>query len=174
MRVIYCGRWFLVGLVLAMLSCIAEPALCQSGKKSIPPEVALSKGVEMGAITISPIANEKRLVVFRLATSWIPGEGRKGFFRYRLSAVPYGADPDGVATYLRKLSSCSLYLEIYDSEQFKLRSIPVIFDREVSNSGDLVSMTSNDMVQMDLMEYKSFAPAGSWNVSWRAVGSCAI
>jgi hypothetical protein len=157
-----------------MVFAVASPAPSQNNKGTATVPPSLSKGLDMGSVTIKPIPEEKRSAVFMLFTSWIPGEGRKGFIRYRINAAPDGGDLKEVITYMQKLTSCSFNLELYDSENFKLRTIPLTFSREISSSGDVVAMSSIDMSQMDLAEYKSFIPRERWTISWVGQGSCSI
>ena len=167
------NRIALVGL-MCFASLNTTPGMCQSSKAPATAPTSLSNGVDMGRVKINPLSGEKRATVFQLSTSWIPGEGSKGYIRYRISVAPDGGDLNEVIAYMHKLNSCSFNLELYDSEHFKLRSIPLLFIREVASSGDVVAMSANDMFQMGLAEYKSFISGGNWTISWGSTGGCSI
>jgi hypothetical protein len=117
-------------------------------------------------------------IVFHLTTSWIPGPDHKGSFRFKLMAAPERAalaedqdksselyGPEATASLLRRVHNCVIDIELYDSDGFVLRDVPVPFSLGMGSSGNLVALSANNAVQMDADEYKKFI-VGSWIVTW--------
>jgi hypothetical protein len=115
-------------------------------------------------------------LVFNLATSWIPGEDRKGRFRYKIE-VRAGFDKDTVATLdsteklFNKAKTCDFFLKLLDADEFELRDIPLTFDNNVNSSLMLVGLSANSSVPMTAVEYRSLVGApnssGKWSINWR-------
>ena len=134
------------------------------GKKSESP--SLSDAADMG-IEKSPILNDDpHLAVFHLVTSWIPGEQKKGYVRYRISVIGSGVGLKEAPKYIDRLNKCDYTLILYDSGNFVLRRIPLVFMRGVADSGDVTELNANDLSQMSLAEYKMFVEKGVWQIGW--------
>jgi hypothetical protein len=120
---------------------------------------------------------------FTLVTSWIPGEGHKGMFRYKLDSAPikpaYGTklegnidydDPDVVEKFVQRIHKCTFFLQLYDSDGFLLRTITVDFINTIDGSGRIVGLSANSSTQMDADEYKKLVGnsilSGSYNILW--------
>jgi hypothetical protein len=117
-------------------------------------------------------------IVFHLTTSWIPGPDHKGSFRFKLMAAPERAasmeeqdkspelySPEATANLLQRVHDCIIEIELYDSDGFILRDVPIPFSLGMGSSGNLVALSANNAVQMDADEYKKFI-VGSWIVTW--------
>ncbi|MFZ0303113.1 MAG: hypothetical protein WAL75_10520 [Terracidiphilus sp.] len=121
---------------------------------------------------------------FDLATSWIPGEDHKGMFRFKLFAsakrpelgaklpgnIDYD-DPEQVEKFIKRVHRCTVFLELYDSDGFLLREIPITFASGLDSSGRITELSANSAAQMDADEYrkligKTGATGGSFNISW--------
>jgi hypothetical protein len=77
----------------------------------------------MGNVEIRPLHGDKHDALFTLATSWIPGEGHKGYFRYRVTVSVVGLDLKATTTYIKALRDCHFDLMLYDAGGFKLRDV---------------------------------------------------
>jgi hypothetical protein len=122
-----------------------------------------------GSETVHVLKMESVLAHFTVQTSWIPGEARKGFFRYQITAGPNTPTADDSA-YIEKLHACDFAIRLYDNGGFLLRRIPVVFIRNVDNDGKYTSISSNDIEQLDLIDYKAFLK-GSWEMDWQCYGN---
>jgi hypothetical protein len=113
-------------------------------------------------------------VVFRLSTSWIPGEDHQGRFRYKLDGTPKFAveypEPNQGEELLKRVQACTIHLLLYDRNEFELRTIQVQFIRAVNDQLKLSALNANQSVQMDVEEYRLFwksdSSRGSWKVAW--------
>lgn len=117
-------------------------------------------------------------IVFHLTTSWIPGPDHKGSFRFKMMAAPERAalpeeqnkppelyGPEATASLLRRVHDCIIEIELYDSDGFILRDVPIPFSLGMGSSGNLIALSANNAVQMDAEEYRKFI-VGSWVVTW--------
>lgn len=160
---------------LLLFCLIASPIFCQSQKPSntgANANASLSKTINWPSTKIGPLNPANHLATFSLATSWIPGEQHKGYFRYRIS-VTSGETPLSESTaYFKLLNSCQFFIVLLDSQDFKLREIELFFDDVVSESGDIVALSSNNMAQMDLDDYRSLVNGGGYNFKWGRRGPC--
>lgn len=135
----------------------------------------LAKKLEWGSLDLRLFHDVDAKLVFTLATSWIPGEDRKGRFRYKVDATAGFEDGttatlDSAEKVLNRAFGCDLYLRLQDSDDFELRSIPLAFNRTVNSSMMLVGLTSNSSVPMSATEYRSFVgttrTSGTWTITW--------
>ncbi len=152
----------------------------QAGKApDARPTVSLTKPIDCGTFT-TRLFSDSNKVIFQLSTSWIPGEKHKGLMRYKLKAFPEVTGSQTSATdrqestldevLLKRVHACDIFLHLYDSDGFMLRSINVSFTFGVDDQARVRDLFTNSSVQMDAQEYRQFvgnvnAP-GSWNVSW--------
>src|SRR5262249_49564438 len=141
--------------------------------------LSLSKPIDFGVYS-ARLFSEARKVNFSLTTSWIPGENHKGMLRYKINVAPQPTEPpdpvlasdEDTATLMKRVHSCSIFVNLYDQDGFVLRRIHVIFDQGVDENVKLRSLYANEAVQMDAQEYRTFigkadgTEAGSWNMSW--------
>jgi hypothetical protein len=175
-----------IARLIAILLCLSFTA-CFSQHPSTSPHAAnstasLAKPVSWGIGKYRLFKNDEANVSATLATSWIPGEGHKGMFRYRLSIFatqpslenqqkhPEWTDPDWKEQFMSRVYACSFYLELYDVDEFRLRTIPLILQKGVDDQARLWSLSVNSSVQMDADEYRSLVgtdkTSGSWSLSW--------
>ncbi len=103
---------------------------------------------------------------FILLTSWIPGEGHKGSFRYQVAAWGVNLADSEKATYVKKLYRCDFTLELKDKDDFILRRIKLPLRGAVGPNGALIELDANDATQMDLPDYRSLINGGGFAVSW--------
>jgi hypothetical protein len=77
-------------------------------------------------------------------------------------------EPDeSVEKLLKRISRCTITLELYDKDEFVFRRHPVPFIRGVDpEHARLHSLYANDTFQMDAQEYRQFIDSGSWTVLW--------
>ena len=148
-------------LVLAFATCAAQ----RINHVTLPPS-SLAKGISWAPDVAHVLGPNKHEAVFTMVTSWIPGEGHRGFIRYQLNAVGEGVSLKDAPSFIEELHVCTYTLLLYDSENFILRRVPIIFMRTTDDSGDITSMNANDLAQMDMSEYESFIKDGRWQVSW--------
>jgi len=88
-------------------------------------------------------------------------------FRYRLSLFPSQvtladqqkhpewADPGWKENFMLRVAACTFYLELYDVDQFRLRTIPIFLQKGVDEQARLWSLSVNSSEQMDADEYRS-------------------
>lgn len=143
----------------------------------------LAKPVDWSEYSAHLFKDSPVTMTFRLATSWIPGEDHKGMFRYKLNAFPKKPTtvaeavkdteldtPEKIESFVKRVNQCEIFLALYDSDGFLLRSVPVSFDRGVNSEGQLQALSANRSTQMDADEYRMFvgsnSTSGSWAVSW--------
>ncbi len=93
--------------------------------------------------------------------------------RYRIAAIPeQTTPPDGTinpeetAILLKHVHSCSIFVKLYDADDFVLRKIAVPFGQGVDEQVRLRTLSANDAEQMDAASYRSYIGGGSWNISW--------
>jgi hypothetical protein len=171
-------RVFLALLALSLLG-ISQPAVGQTkssaGKNASTNYEKLAKRVDWGTVRLRLFHDIPTELGFTLATSWIPGEDRKGMFRFRVEARP-AFDRDAVATIdateklLNRADTCDLYLRLNDTEDFELRTIPLRLEKSVNSSLMLVALSANSSAPMSATEYRSFlgveSASGTWTVTW--------
>ena len=101
--------------------------------------------------------------------------------RYRLTVQRQpaaGGEPTDVGTdwLLRNVDRCSLFVNLYDSGGFLVRSIPIHFDFVVDDSAPrekqlVTALNANSASQISADEYRMFIRGGSWEPAWE---SCAL
>jgi hypothetical protein len=160
------SNWLRAFVIEVMLSACVWGQNPTPKHTAMPDTTIFSEGVDMGSDTVKIFEDDKHQATFQMTTSWIPGEGHKGFIRYRVSATGIGLTLKEAPPYIERLHKCDITAILYDSGKFVLRRIPLIFMRGVADSGDVVEMNANDLDQMDLAEYRRFISKGSWQVSW--------
>ncbi len=133
---------------------------------------SLSKGTNMGKLTIRPMVDDTHAATFSLWTSWLPGENHKGVFRYRVVVAGEDLAPSEEASYIKQLNTCQFTLTPYDTDSFKIRDVPLKFDFGVTQDGTVYQLQTNELAQMDLTEYRSFLAGHRWIVSWDISGKC--
>jgi hypothetical protein len=140
------------------------PAAGQTTKAK--PRSDLSEGISEGFQQLKVLDDDPHTATFRLSTSWIPGEGHKGYIRFRLFVTGDGVNLKEAPAFIERIHACDYTLELDDKGGFVLRRIPLTFVKGVAASGDVTSMLANDIYQMDLAEYKSFIAGSSWGIPW--------
>lgn len=119
--------------------------------------------------------DDETTVTFSLSTSWIPGEDRKGRFRYKVDVtVPQhgdGVTVDSIAGILKRTQACTLYLVLNDKYDFQLRSIQLYLSKTVDEDMNLRGLNVNSSESMDVNEYRSLIGGtnevgGHWQVKW--------
>ncbi|HLY40202.1 MAG TPA: hypothetical protein VKR52_03270 [Terracidiphilus sp.] len=136
----------------------------------------LAKPVEWPALERRLFKDSHDLMVFKMATSWIPGQDHEGRFRYKLTATPllkdeYSSPQKQIGIMSKRLQeTCSISIVLLDTDGFELRRVQPDLSLALNNETDIVGLTANDSEQMDASEYKSFVgkedQAGSWNIAW--------
>jgi hypothetical protein len=175
--------------VWIFLGCFAwlVPVFGQSTTGPKPPSTAsLSKPVDMRDVELRLFEDTSEKVKFSLVTSWIPGEKHEGMFRYKLFVVAVSKPDSGngltsesdktsedhlnsnaAEKLLNRVSECSIFLDLFDKDDFILRHHLVPFARGVNHEARLNSLFSNDSFQMDVQGYRDFIKSGSWTIVWR-------
>ena len=112
-------------------------------------------------------------VDFSLKTSWIPGEGHKGMFRYVMIAItdtPASYSDEQIETLMKRVHNCSVFLHLQDVDGFELRNLAVPFSYGVDKDVRLKTLYVNTSSQMDANEYRQLVgnskKSGSWSISW--------
>jgi hypothetical protein len=106
-------------------------------------------------------------------------------FRYKLIGIPDKLPlsvqsktgetdtPEAKEAFLEKVHKCDISMVLYDSDDFVLRRVSVIFQRGMDDNAQLVDLISNSSEQMDQEEYRSFVgvpgKSGRYDLTW---GSC--
>jgi hypothetical protein len=159
------GNSFLLTLTIMFFH---PPHIFPQKVSSGPSQIGSSyrEGIDQRTQLIPALETEKEQAQFGVVTSWIPGEGHRGYIRYKIHAFGYGVALGKTEAYINKLHACAFTLNLYDKDKFVLKRIPLVFMRSVSDDGSVIAMDSNDMTQMDLADYKSFLVAGVWTISW--------
>jgi hypothetical protein len=116
-------------------------------------------------------------VKFSLKTSWIPGEGHKGMFRYRMFATvdtPALYSDEEIETQMKRLNHCVVFLNLNDVDGFELRQLIVPFSNGVDKAARVKALYANTASQMDANEYRQLVgnskQSGSWSISWDCSG----
>ena len=143
----------------------------------------LAKPVDWNEHQAHIFKGSSAIMVFRLATSWIPGEDHKGMLRYKLSAYPKKPTtdaemaqettldtPEHVEMFVSRVSRCQIFLDLFDADGFQLRRDPVPLDLGVDQNARLQALTANKSAQMDADEYRMLIgdgkTSGSYGISW--------
>jgi hypothetical protein len=171
-------RKALVVVLLMLLSSVCQP---QSKRTTAASNEGLSIPQSWSSITLRLFKDSDRQIVLSLATSWIPGDNHQGLFRYKIKGFPVELTPEERASemnipeanekFLRRAHACSMELDLYDSDEFILRKVPLPpFNYLLSSDGKIVGLDLNEAVQMDASEYRRLigtpSQSGSWNLGW--------
>jgi hypothetical protein len=163
------------------LPCIAQQPAAEKTSRPATQNEALAKPRDWGEVSIRLFKDSEMQMTFGLATSWIPGEEHKGMFRYRLSAYPKTPQtiaerarfpelysPAAIESFVERVQKCDFILELFDSDQFKLRNVSVFFNRAVDEQARLIGLETNSSSQMDADEYRKLignaVVTGSWEI----------
>jgi hypothetical protein len=174
---------FLTFLFFVWMPCIAQTANTRKAVRQPSQSDQLSRPIDWGEESVRLFTDSNVSVTFKLATSWIPGEDHKGMFRYRMSVSPKmpatlaerikDAEVDSaekVERFILRVRACSLFLQLYDRDDFSLRSIFLQFQSNVDNQARINGLEANSAAQMDADDYRRFvgdaSQAGNWKVSW--------
>ena len=152
-------------VLLALLPLLASAYPPQSSRRADASNQSLSTPQEWNSTTLRLFKDSERKIVFSLATSWIPGDNHQGLFRYKIKGFPVDLTPDERALemnipeanekFLRRVHACSMELDLYDSDGFILRKVPIPpFNFLSSDDGKIVGLDLNEAVQMDASEYR--------------------
>jgi hypothetical protein len=149
-------------------------SLCFAQKTAPGPSLAVAKNWTPVALRIFPEISEK--VQFTLATSWIAGEQSKGSMHYKVTVQRQpgvGSNPtdEGTDWLLRNISRCLLFVQLYDADEFLVRSIPIHFDLVVDDSTPgkthlVTALKANSATQLSADEYRLFVRGGGWQLAW--------
>jgi hypothetical protein len=171
-------RKALVIVLFLLFSSASQP---QSKRTTDASNEVLSIPESWTSTTLRLFKDSDRKIVFSLATSWIPGDNHQGLFRYKIKGLPVELTPEDRALemnipeenekFLRRAHACSIELELFDSDEFILRKVPIpSFTYLSSDDGKIVGLNLNEAVQMDASEYRRLlgkpSQSGSWNLSW--------
>lgn len=136
----------------------------------------LAKPVEWPELDRRLFKDSNDLLVFKMATSWIPGPDHDGRFRYKLTATPllkdeYSAPLKQIGIMSKRLQqSCTISIILLDVDGFELRRVVPDLSLALNNENDIVGLAANESEQMDASEYKSLVgnggQSGSWNLAW--------
>ncbi len=172
----------ILALCILAVSVAARPGSGQTkasgnGNQNSPANDRLAKKIQWGAVNLRLFHDVNAELVFTLATSWIPGEDRKGRFRYKVD-VKAGFEEGTTSTLestekvLNKAYACDLFLRLQDSDDFELRTIPLVFAKTVNSSMMLVGLSANSWVPMSATEYRGFVGNSNWPGSWTITWNC--
>lgn len=166
-------RKALVLLIILLISSASQPQVRRTDEILATPQLWNSE-------TLRLFKDSDKEITFSLATSWIPGDNHRGLFRYRIKGLPVELSatqralemniPEAYEKLLIRAHACSMGLELYDSDQFILRKIPIPFFNYLSSDGKVTGLSLNEAVQMDASEYRRLcgtpSQSGSWGLSW--------
>jgi hypothetical protein len=168
-------------IALVLFSLLSSLSLSQKKLPTDASNEALSIPQSWAPTTLRLFKDSDRKIMFSLATSWIPGDNHQGLFRYKIKGLPVELTaedralemniPEGNEKFLRRAHACSIELELFDSDEFILRKVPIpSFTYLSSDDGKIVGLNLNEAVQMDASEYRRLlgrpSQSGSWNLSW--------
>jgi hypothetical protein len=167
-------------LVLVLVLLFSSASQPQSKRTTDASNEALSIPQSWTSTTLRLFKDSDRKIVFSLATSWIPGDNHRGLFRYKIKGLPVELTPaerafemnipEGNEKLIIRAHACSMELELYDSDEFILRKVPIPSFNYLSSDGKIVGLNLNEAVQMDASEYRRLVGApshsGSWNLGW--------
>jgi hypothetical protein len=158
--------------LVSALPCLAQ-AQGRSGANPNSQEPALAKPVDWGTFEARIFKDTEMKIKFTLQTSWIPGENRKGMFRYRMSVFPdplVSYSPDDIEKIISRVNACNVTLDLFDADGFVLRTLTVPFSFGVNDKARVQSLFANTASQMDSNEYRQFVGSanhsGSWSIGW--------
>jgi hypothetical protein len=149
----------------------------QSGgnaNRSTQQNAVLAKPIDWGTAPPARMFKDTEMKVnFSLKTSWIPGEGHKGMFRYVMIAItdtPGLYSHEQIETLMKRVHNCSISLNLQDVDGFVLRHLVVPFSYGVDKDVRLKTLYANTASQMDANEYRQLVGSskkpGSWSISW--------
>jgi hypothetical protein len=114
-------------------------------------------------------------MVFKLVTSWIPGEDHKGIFRYKFPKLHQGYR-SALAEYqimFKRTYGCAIVVVLYDADGVPLRRVYPVFKPPVTEQ--METMSANGNVQMDTSEYTDFigtpGHVGYWDINSACPGN---
>jgi len=166
----------LIFLPIASLPCFAQTPTGKAARQQPTLNERLAKPIDWGQQSVRLFTDSNLIMTFTLATSWIPGENHKGVFRYKISAFPDITNPyyspELKEQYIRRVQDCVLFLELYDKDEFSLRTVYLLPERLVDDEAHIIGLTANSSEQMDADEYIKFAgtsifTTGNWEMKWR-------
>ena len=172
------NRLVVLVLLLASSLVIAQPSVSKKNLATAPINSLLTSPMEWRYFSTRMFQDSQVNIVFNLTTSWIPVPDHKGSFRFKMTAITqkpaseeeqnkspelYGAE--ATEKLLTRVDDCLIEMEIYDTDGFLLRDVPIPFSLGMGGSGKVVLLSANNAVQMDAEEYKKFL-FGSWVVTW--------
>ena len=160
-----CKRLFALSLSVSLASSLLLHGQAKAKRKAPLPNKIYAEPWDAGRETARVLGPSEKQATFVLTTSWIPGPDHKGYFRWQMNVAGEGVALAESPKFINSLHRCTFTLNAYDHGGFVLRHVPLPFMRTIADSGDVTSMSSNDLVQMDVAEYENFI-LGSWDVSW--------
>jgi hypothetical protein len=164
-------RMCCLGLLLVLVSDPTSRGQHQAPSRS--GEAALAVPSDDGVLDPAILVSAGPRTEFHLQSSWIPGYGNKGMFRYKLSVAPVTSPvervkqpafytPDAIAAHMRRMRGCDIGLVLYDSDGFLLSTVPMQFILSGDTRGGIVGLSVNSAEQMRAAEYRQFLK-GSWS-----------
>jgi hypothetical protein len=174
----------LIFLPIASLPCLAQNPTGGKATRQPTQNERLAKPIEWGEESVRLFTDSNVPMTFKLATSWIPGKDHKGMFRYRISVNPKVPatvaermkdselnSPEDIEKFVQRVQGCALFLDLFDTDGFSLRSVYMVFQRVADDQARVIGLTANSSEQMDADEYIKFTGTsifvtGSWQVKW--------
>jgi hypothetical protein len=158
-------------LVLLLAHCLPAQHTAPGKTPQTPwQDQLLSVPIRWADASLHLFKDSDAVMIFKLDTSWIPGPDHQGMFRFKVRGIPAPSllseqaanpekyTPEAIEKFVGRVHACDLSLELYDSDDFKLRSVPVM------------GLDANSSVQMDASEYRKLKGTGSvggtWQMSW--------
>jgi hypothetical protein len=174
-------RLLVLLLLLPLPTCFGQHP-SSTAPRTANPNPSLAKPVTWNLANYRLFKNDEASLSVFLATSWISSEKHEGMFRYKLSIFPAAgtiaerqkhpewSDPEWKEKFMQRVVGCSFFAELYDVDQFRLRTIPIYLQKGVDEQARLSSLNVNSSEQMGATEYRSLigtdTTSGSWGLSW--------
>ena len=167
-------------LIIVLSLLLSNASQSQTSRRTDASNQALASPQEWGSITLRLFKDSDKKITFSFATSWIPGDTHQGLFRYRIKGIPVELTtdqralemniPEAIERLVIRAHECSFELQLYDSDGFILRKVPIPALNYISADGRIVALSANEAVQMDASEYHRLigtpGSSGSWDLGW--------
>jgi hypothetical protein len=71
--------------------------------------------------------------------------------------------PEAITMQMKRINFCSVHLELYDNDEFLLRTALIPFAYGEDDQARIAALTANTAMQMDASEYRKIK---AWSINW--------
>jgi hypothetical protein len=144
---------------LSVLLCHSTSSIAQQKPEQQNQNARLAKPTNWDDLTLRLFKDSQDDMVFKIVTSWIPGEANKGIFRYKLTATPklnhgYRSALAQYQIMFKLMQSCAIVVVLFNPDGGVLQRIYPTFGPLINDQMD--AMSANENLQMNALEYEGF------------------